>query len=335
MSTLRSVSGSPAETIHPVLPPADTGAPDSPRLPDDAAFIPPRGVGATPQAAHVSTASTVLVYAALAAVFTPVVVVVRAFGNAGSLYAAAPLAIAGAAWGIWAWRRQVERTRLDEQAVAAGFTFDRGSTARVRIACRPGWGARLLHGLDPHSGFEPEIARVPLALGVSGSDKLLAALGAIGGVGAAYLLTGSFFAGPLTSLSVWMAMGAAGVGAVALPEFCAPTYVRIVPGRLDVLRFSLFRLRPASLASFDLRRSRVLIDVRRAVVLVEPPGEPRPTRKVRSKRWPYAVAEEPPPGGEAVGLVLTPARRRLLEAACVASVTAAPTPELPHAELLG
>lgn len=309
------------------------------RLPAGAAFV-PVPVSAVPgEAAHVAGAQSALVYAALGVAYLPFIVLGGMLGwtAAGQLYAAAPVVLVAGAWGAWALRRVGKLRSLDEAALARGFEHQRGGEARVRIACRPWWGALLLAERELDAAFEPEIARVPLAVGVTGADRRLAVLGALAGLAAAMAVGAVVSVKPqMFSFYSWLAMGAAGAGAVALPEFCAPTYVRIVPGRLDVIRFSVFRRRPASVASFDLRRSRVLVDVKRAVVSVEPPdANAAPARKVRSKRWPYAVSEEGGPRRFAVGFVLTPSRRRLLQAACAAALSEAPTPELPADELLG
>lgn len=304
------------------------------RLRGNAAFIRTGAWGRPAQVSHVAGASVVLVHACLGAAFLSLLVIWSALGVHGHLYAAAPAAAGLIAWGAWAWRAHARRSRLDRAALDAGFPLERASSARVRIACRPHWGARLLERLDMVSGFEPEIARVPLAMGGSRADRKLAILGALAGLGAG-LAFAPVVGTPFVSLYPWVLLCLVSVGTVALPEICSPTYVRIIPGRLDVLRFSLFRRRPVSLASFDLRQSRVLVDVRPAVVVIEAPGERRPARRVRSRKWPYAMIEEPGAPVGVVGFVLTPARRRLLETVCFAAVTDAPTPELPPDELLG
>lgn len=56
--------------------------------------------------------------------------------------------------------------------------------------------------------------------------------------------------------------------------FAFPTYFRIVPGRLDVMQyFALSRSKP-SISKFDLRSSRVLVDLNRDVILIEPSDGP-------------------------------------------------------------
>lgn len=63
------------------------------------------------------------------------------------------------------------------------------------------------------------------------------------------------------------------VGPVALAflvaEFLFPQYVRVVPGRLDVLHFSPFGSRAVRIQKYDLKRSRVFVDLKLSVVAID------------------------------------------------------------------
>jgi hypothetical protein len=48
-----------------------------------------------------------------------------------------------------------------------------------------------------------------------------------------------------------------------------PTYFRVVPGRLDVMRFGSLRGRPVSIERFDLHTAKLLVDMRRWVVFID------------------------------------------------------------------
>ena len=48
-----------------------------------------------------------------------------------------------------------------------------------------------------------------------------------------------------------------------------PAYFRVVPGRLDVMRFSNLRGKPVSIERFDLRTAKLLVDTRRWVVFID------------------------------------------------------------------
>lgn len=53
-----------------------------------------------------------------------------------------------------------------------------------------------------------------------------------------------------------------------------PTYLRIVPGRLDVMRFSNLSDRPVSIERIPLSQSRIVVDLRRGAVFIdEAPGK--------------------------------------------------------------
>jgi hypothetical protein len=61
--------------------------------------------------------------------------------------------------------------------------------------------------------------------------------------------------------------------ASAIVAWIRPTYIRIVPGRLDVMQFSGLSWRAVRTSSWDLARARVLIDSRRGVAFVDDADE--------------------------------------------------------------
>lgn len=54
--------------------------------------------------------------------------------------------------------------------------------------------------------------------------------------------------------------------------FC-PTYIRVVPGRLDIIRYRALSKRVADAVHIDLRRARILVDVRKGYAKIS--GEKR------------------------------------------------------------
>ena len=48
-----------------------------------------------------------------------------------------------------------------------------------------------------------------------------------------------------------------------------PTYFRVVPGRLDIMCFSTLRARAISTERFDLRKAKIVVDLRRNVVFLD------------------------------------------------------------------
>lgn len=208
---------------------------------------------------------------------------------------------------------------------------------RVRVLLPPRRAMELWRSLgEGRFGFEPEIARVPLAVGVDPGALRLAWLGGVLGCLAAVLVE-LLFRRPLAELSVtmWFIMGMTALGAVGLPEFVFPTYVRVIPGRLDVIRAPIVGPGMRTVLSIDLR-SRPLF-VAGSTIFAEPirePGTPLPP-KVWGKKWNQGMVHPPGSNPEAVSLVLSPDRRRLLRAILWGATTEAETPDLPGDRLIG
>ena len=91
-----------------------------------------------------------------------------------------------------------------------------------------------------------------------------------------------------------------------------PTYFRLVPGRLDVMRFSNLRGRPVSIERFDLRQAELLVDMRRWVVFIDD--------EVRQIELPIALMRD---------------RRRFAHALLLAALSTHEPAPLPDDALLG
>ncbi len=55
---------------------------------------------------------------------------------------------------------------------------------------------------------------------------------------------------------------------VAVVRFLRPMYFRVTPGRMDVLRYSMFRRAPMRVERHDLRTAQVVVDMRSEVVYI-------------------------------------------------------------------
>lgn len=66
-------------------------------------------------------------------------------------------------------------------------------------------------------------------------------------------------------LKIWLAIGVV----LWFVGWMWPTYFRVVPGRLDVMRFSNLRGRPLTIRRYDLRRSRITVDLRRSILFID------------------------------------------------------------------
>ena len=211
------------------------------------------------------------------------------------------------------------------------------SSKRIHICVLPRLAIRMIRSLpQADHGFEPEVARVPLALGFDAHTRRLAVLGGILGLAGAVIgLTVFGWDRVHIAVIFWFVMGMCMLGSVVIPEFFFATYVRVIPGRLDVIRAPLIGSSMHTLASFDLRGRPLVIN--EVALYVEPPrepGTPRPA-KIWSKRWSQGMIHPPECNPEAVSLIMSPARRQLLLAIVQAAVTHAPTPEIPPDKLVG
>ncbi len=211
------------------------------------------------------------------------------------------------------------------------------TTRRIRITLRNVPSIRLLRLLpEAHHGFEPEIARVPLAVGLDQAARKLAWLGGLMGVLVAVLI--ELFITKSTDwmpFSIWFVMGMGCIGAIGVPEFFFPTYLRIIPGRLDVIRAPIVGDRLSVIHSYDLRSHPITIVG--PIVYIEPvlpSGRPRP-ELVESPRWPNQKTYPPDFKPEAVCLQFSLTRYWIIRAIVWAATTKAPTPEVPNDRLMG
>lgn len=126
--------------------------------------------------------------------------------------------------------------------------------------------------------FEPVIVRVARAR--EGTGRTLAKMLIMWGVLVGALYVGLFIAsmfrtGPAAQTVLWWSFvfSAGAIGPLVFLLFW-PTYVRIVPERLDVLRYSFLGRRAVETRSIDLRRAKVLVRApRHALVIL--PGDDR------------------------------------------------------------
>lgn len=143
-------------------------------------------------------------------------------------------------------------------------------TSRLQCVGLPEWLAPEgeLHA-EP---FEPRVFHAICGLPASprgqGFGVLTLVLGIAGGLCLNYVLTGSWcrdsFPYMYAALCVWIALNA----------LFYPTYVRVVPGRLDVLHYALSR--SPIIERVDLRASRLVVDLTRWGVTIRPVGDAEP-----------------------------------------------------------
>lgn len=235
-------------------------------------------------------------------------------------------------------RRPFARYFTETSAIPEKPPFDpEAKSRRVRVLLPPRRAMELWRSIgEGRFGFEPEVARVPLAVRLDPGARRLAWLGGVLGCLTAVLVE-LLFRRPLAELSVtmWFIMGMSALGAVGLPEFVFPTYVRVIPGRLDVIRAPIVCPGMRTVLSIDLRTRPLFIAG--GTIFAEPmrePGTPLPP-KVWGKKWHQGMVHSPESNPEAVSLTLTHERHRILRAVLWGATTEAPTPDVPGDRLIG
>ena len=153
--------------------------------------------------------------------------------------------------------------------------------------------------------FEPAIFAAFLVVNPSGKSSTLGVL--------AMLI---FFAGEFTGL--WKT-GLAAVGGFAavfagfgLGELMWPTYFRVVPGRIDIMRYSFLSDRPVGVTKTPLRDARIIYDHSNKMLHLHTDGE-----------W------------KDYWIMLVPRRRQFIRALFLAAASTHQPPPLPDDALLG
>ncbi len=192
---------------------------------------------------------------------------------------------------------------------------------RLNCVAAPPW--ILQHGDLCDVPFEPKLFRFYNPYVLSTRMKKAREITAIGVF--AVLWFGAWALGitrDAPSLFLWLTATAAGyITAVLL----WPTWFRVVPGRLDVLRFSLLDWEPVYLKSHPLRDTWVQIDLRRFVLSL---GQPAPPWERDEKTGDRTPAIEYP-------LYLMRRRTEFAHAILMAAISTHEAPPLPDDALLG
>lgn len=210
---------------------------------------------------------------------------------------------------VLAWYRR--------QMTSRGLKLSGDPTRRVRCACSAAFRDRL--GSIPADPFEPVIVRVLLAAKPTSAFIWAWVLGGIGAAIATVLFLRLglggwrvFGASLFSAGYLYFTVGASGGAFIA--AFLFPTYLRIAPGRADVLRFGFLGRGRPSFETFDLRASEVVVITHSFIALVRG-GPTEPWRPLV-----YAGSLD---------------RTRVVRALLAAAVSEHPTPPMPDDALLG
>jgi len=163
-------------------------------------------------------------------------------------------------------------------------------SAEVNVICWPDQKADL-DGLIPEEGvagaFEPEFFRVWIASRRPRAERMLSRSGhrreVLRVVVLVLTIQGTYFLAASGTVP-WEPVVAVAAAALLTPfvrAFVVPTYLRVIPGRVDVVRFRLLRS-VASVERIDLRGRPVRLDMKRRELLVggwhesHPAPDPQP-----------------------------------------------------------
>jgi len=164
-------------------------------------------------------------------------------------------------WTMWAGRARRRRERDLPETPDDSF--------RLRCVGTPEEVAQ--YGELADVPFEPKIFNMSLSVPFSGGMTTVWVA----------TLACALLVGTLVWRTTMGASSCSSIQVVAIPAPLAaeavimlfwPAYFRIVPGRLDVLRWRPFRRRAEVLASWDLCVARILVDLRKAVVILDGPN---------------------------------------------------------------
>ena len=171
------------------------------------------------------------------------------------------LAVGGVAVG---WYLSSRRRRLGS-ADSEGRYAGQDTGRPIRLSCVGSVREIEADGPLIDVAFEPRVFWASLAIPPSGVGKVLVVV--------ATVLLGLLSWAAVDRMLGWKTLGVAHLwGAYVVSAVCyawfRPIYFRVVPGRLDVLRFSIIGRCPVRVQSHDLRSAPILVDLRRHVVFV-------------------------------------------------------------------
>ncbi|MDX2146683.1 MAG: hypothetical protein SFZ23_04105 [Planctomycetota bacterium] len=231
-----------------------------------------------------------------------------------------PGGLVGIALAIWSLRFGLRTKRITLQFIRQPPPVD--DSVRVRCAGNA-VAIQEVKALGPPEGvgsFEPKIYDAFFM--VPASKKLFrwwiiitSIVGVAGVMGEVFIIARPLIPGFHVVYFYIIAV----VSAIIL-AFLNPVYLRVVPGRLDVMRFRFRGRRASSVRSIDLRSVRMLVDLT--------------TKRVFFDRVAGDNSERIECVGE-LGFEVCYNRTEFAHALLAAATTDAPTPDLPHDELIG
>lgn len=213
------------------------------------------------------------------------------------------------AWLVVKWVRRRLAVRR------AGRTFPAWLDASVRLRM-VGHAEQLerVMAMEPPGdvAFEPVVAYASMSLKLSRAANIVWTVVAI--ASAVLMETLRSAAGlPIPRAGFLTVAASVAIGGV-VAVFIWPSYLRVVPGRIDILRYRLWSRRP-TVEVIDVRGAAVLAHLEKRSVYLTLPSEPGMCR--------------------VIGLTGMPGAEEVVRAIFLAAISSSPTPPLPDDELVG
>lgn len=168
------------------------------------------------------------------------------------------------------WRLPISNSRIQHKDdIPVRPTPDR----RIWCICPPRWvGQVLRHGPIEDVAFEPEVFAAPFVVRPKRPALLawFAISAAVFGALALAIRATPTVSVPPTNILIFSA--ALAMGWIILVA-ARPTSIRIVPGRIDVLRGWFYSADRPVIQTFDLRRTRVVVDMRSGILFMLGPAK--------------------------------------------------------------
>lgn len=220
--------------------------------------------------------------------------------------------------GAWFWFMSTRALPRVPDGVKYPISEDADDRYRLRVCLSERQAHAILGTPLSNDPFEPRVFAVPLAMPTPAWPVWTSYLVLTIGLSIAWMFVRKRFMG---SIGPWPMMGPWDFWAIMcvclVPyAWTWPTYLRITPGRLEVMRYRFLGMGTPDVTSFDLRRVRLLIDLGPGSVQIAEPvtaaDEPELQRTIVLSDW---------------GPRWTDIARALLEAARFEGDAAAPLPK--------
>lgn len=255
-------------------------------------------------------------------------------------YTSLAIPVALVAWLLYRWVRSRHLRRLVgdlPKKLVLGSGRESGREGRLLVVGKPALLAPFVRlGPVRDEAFEPIVFFAPRIVKLPRTGTAVMVLTAISVAVLIEVLRRS------TTLPFmrpgWLTIMAGVAVGAGVQMLIWPTYLRVAPGRIDVMRFTFGRIRP-EVTAVDLRNAQVLVHFKHSTICIRPSATPDAPAKTPTpdKPVPPPVATVPLPESPWIALNLRGVWNPpdVAHAIIRAAASTAPTPPLPDDQLLG